>query len=83
MKIRYGGWLKNLIGGDAEDVVLPAGVTTVGALLDWLSSRGERYEKAFEHSSIFIVSVNWRYARQQDPVTNQDEVLLMPPIAGG
>ncbi|MDR2837791.1 MAG: MoaD/ThiS family protein [Azonexus sp.] len=83
MKIRYGGWLKKLLGCDEEEFVLPETVTTVGALLDWLPGRSERHEKALEHSGVFIVSVNWRYARRPDPVADKDEVLLMPPMAGG
>src|SRR5690606_20679305 len=42
MKIRYHAWLRHTMGRDQEDVVLPAGVRTVGELLDWLPTQGER-----------------------------------------
>lgn len=83
MKIRYHAWLRHTMGCDEEDIVLPAEVKTVGNLLDWLPTQGERYEKPLEFIDMIMVSVNRRYADRQQPLSNTDEVLLIPPISGG
>lgn len=83
MKIRYFAWLRHTLGRDEEDIVLPADVKTVGMLLDWLPTRGERYEKALEFRDVIMVSVNRQYADRHRPLSNSDEVLLIPPTSGG
>lgn len=83
MKIRYFAWLIDSVGCDEEQIALPAEVKNVGMLLDWMGTRGERYEKAFEFIAVVMVFVNERYADLDCPVGDGDEVLLVPPIAGG
>lgn len=83
MKIRYFAWLRHAMGCDEEDIVLPVEVKTVGMLLDWLPTRGERYEKALEFLDVMMVSVNRQYADRQRPLSDTDEVLLVPPTSGG
>ncbi len=83
MKLKYGAWLRNSMGRDAEDVALPPGVDDVGALLDWLARRGGRCEGALDYLDIVIVTVNSQYADRDYPVRDSDEVMLVPPIGGG
>ncbi len=83
MKITYYAWLKDTIGIDEEVVTLPAEVTNVGMLLNWLSGRGQQYERAFEFVEIVKVAVNRVYVENDHPVKDDDEVILFPPIAGG
>lgn len=83
MKIKYFAWLKDSVGCGEEEVALPAEVENVGMLLDWLETRGEKYEKAFEFIAVVMVFVNQHYADRSRPVSNDDEVMLVPPIAGG
>lgn len=83
MKIKYSAWLRHSIGCDEEQIALPAEVKNVGMLLDWLATRAGPYEKAFEFIAVVMVSVNQHYADRSQPVTDDDEVSLVPPIAGG
>lgn len=83
MKLRYYAWLRDSMGCAAEDIVLPVEVKNVGMLLDWLPTQGERFGKAFEFIDVVLVSVNQHYADRDHPVRNDDEVILVPPIAGG
>ncbi|MBW7902595.1 MAG: molybdopterin converting factor subunit 1 [Rhodocyclaceae bacterium] len=83
MKLRYFAWLRDSVGCAEEEVTLPAGVDNVGKLLDWLAGRGERYEQAFEFIAVVMVFVNQHYADRSRPVSDDDEVWLVPPIAGG
>lgn len=83
MKLRYFAWLRDSVGCAEEEVALPADVRNVGMLLDWLAGRGERYEQAFEFIAVVMVFVNQHYADRSRPVSDDDEVWLVPPIAGG
>ncbi|MCP5091041.1 MAG: molybdopterin synthase sulfur carrier subunit, partial [Gammaproteobacteria bacterium] len=58
MKITYFAWLRDEIGIDEEVVTLPAEVTNVGMLLNWLSGRGQQNERAFEFIETVKVAVN-------------------------
>lgn len=83
MKLRYFAWIRDCMGCDSEDIVLPEDVKNVGMLLDWLPTKGERFIRASEYIDVVIVSVNLHYADRDYPVCDEDEVCLAPPIGGG
>lgn len=83
MKLEYFAWLRDGMGCSSEQIELPDGVTTVGMLLDWLATRDARFKRAFEYIDVVHVSVNRHYADRNHPVHDDDEVSLVPPIAGG
>jgi molybdopterin synthase sulfur carrier subunit len=83
VKITYSAWLKDTVGIDEEIVALPDDVTNVGMLIDWLGSRGPAHARAFEFIEVVKVAVNKVYVDNDYAVTDDDEVILFPPIAGG
>jgi sulfur-carrier protein len=83
MKIIYFAWLKDKIGCAEEEITLPVEVTNVGMLINWLSGRGEKYEAAFEFIEVIKVVVNQTYVHNDQAVKDDDEVIFIPPIAGG
>lgn len=83
MKIKYFAWLGDKVGLDEEEVTLPPHVNNVGTLIDWLSSRGPRFEDAFEFIEVIKVIVNEMYVEEDQPVNNDDQVIFIPPISGG
>lgn len=83
MKLLYFAWLKTKTGMAEEDVTPPEGVTTVGALLDWLEGRGTNFADALADRGAIRVAVNQSYAKPGDPVGPNDEVALFPPVTGG
>ena len=83
MKLLYFAWLRARIGKAEESVELPAGVTTVTGLLDWLKTRGPGFAEALKDTRIVRVAVNQRYVAGDHPVKAGDEVALFPPVTGG
>ncbi len=83
MRLLYFAWLKQKIGHSEEEVTLPEGVKNVEELLQWLAGRGENYAAALSDPKAVRVAVNQEYARPADPVKNDDEVALFPPVTGG
>ena len=83
MKITYFAWLRDSVGCEAEEITLPAKVSTVGLLIDWMSTRGPQYEKAFEFIETSKVVVNQVIVQNDESINDDDEVMFIPPIAGG
>ena len=83
MKLLYFAWLRTKIGVAQESVDLPPEVTTVGQLVAWLASRSPAYAEALADPSVVRVAVNEEYAREDDSVSDGDEVALFPPVTGG
>lgn len=83
MKLLYFAWLKQKTGIGAEDITLPEDVTTLGALVDWLKTRGPGYGEALADLSVVRFAVNQDFAQLDHPLTDADEVALFPPVTGG
>jgi sulfur-carrier protein len=83
MKLLYFAWLRAKLGKPGETLSPPASVTTVGALLDWLETRGPAYRAALTDRRVIKVAVNQEYAGADHPVGPEDEIALFPPVTGG
>jgi molybdopterin converting factor subunit 1 len=83
MKIRYFAWLKQRTGCAEEEVDLPPGVATVGALVALLGERHPRLAEAAAATGVVRCAVNQEYAEADAPVRAGDEVALFPPVTGG
>ena len=83
MKLLYFAWLRAKSGTSEETVELPADVSTVGHLLEWLKRRGPRFADALKDASVVRVAVNQDYVPWDHPVRPGDEVALFPPVTGG
>ena len=83
MKLLYFAWLRSKTGIGEEDVSPPAGIATVGELLDWLAGRGPGYAAALADRRVVRVAVNQEYVGPDHPVAPGDEVALFPPVTGG
>jgi len=83
MKVKYFAWLRSRTGVASEELALPAGVATVGALVDWLAARGPGYAEAFRERAAVRAAVNHEYVGFDHPVAAGDEVAFFPPVTGG
>ena len=83
MKVLYFAWLRQRIGMAEETIALPNDVTTVSGLLIFLQGLSEQHAIALTDLSVVRVAVNQDYARHADPVSDEDEVALFPPVTGG
>ena len=80
VKVLYFASLKEALGMGGESVELPAGVTTVGALRDWLVAQGR--EKLASAKNLRC-AVNQDMAGLDAPVREGDEIAFFPPVTGG
>lgn len=82
VKILYFAGLREAVGQSAEQVVLPAGVGSVGQLHAHLAARGEAWA-ALATMKNLRVAVNQKMVALDAPVKDGDEVAFFPPVTGG
>ena len=83
MRLLYFAWVRERIGKPQEEVELPAGITTVGDLIGWLSKRGEEYAHAFENPKVIRAAIDRAHVRPDAPIAGAKEIAFFPPMTGG
>lgn len=85
MKIRllYFASLREQLGIAGEELELPQGVRTVGALRAHLRGRGPAWQAALAEGKSLRVAVNQEMAQPAASLAEGDEVALFPPVTGG
>ena len=82
MKVLYFASLREALGSGGEDLALPAGIATVGALRDHLAARSDAWV-ALTQTKNLRCAVNQRMVGFDAPVSDGDEVAFFPPVTGG
>lgn len=83
VRILYFAGLREATGSAAEEVALPAGVATVGALRAHLRARGGAWAEALGEGRRVRAAVNQDMAGDAAPIADGDEVAFFPPVTGG
>lgn len=83
VRLLYFAWVREQVGCSSEEVPLPPGVGTVGALVDHLTCRGPAYARVFERRRSIRCAVNQEFATLSDSVSPGDEIGFFPPVTGG
>jgi molybdopterin synthase sulfur carrier subunit len=83
VKLLYFAWVRQKVGRSEEELSVPANITTVGSLVDYLRRQGPGYEAAFEKPELLRCAVNQEHARFDARVGPNDEVAFFPPVTGG
>ena len=80
VKVLYFAGLKEALGIASESYDLPADVTTVGELRDWLVGQGRT---ALATAKNLRCAVNHDMAPLDAAVSDGDEIAFFPPVTGG
>jgi len=83
MKIVYFAWLRERLDKTEEDVNLPASVETIGDVMQWLKSRGEEYELAFDNPKVIRAAIDKTHVRPETKIAGASEIAFFPPMTGG
>jgi len=83
VKLLYFAWVRQRIGRSEEDLTVPASVSTVAALIEYLRGRGAGYEAAFRDAALLRCAVNQEHARFDAKIGPNDEIAFFPPVTGG
>ena len=83
IRVRFFASLKESLGRDAEELELPAAVSTVGGVRSYLRERGGVWAETLAESRRIAAAVNQDMAKQTAAVKAGDEVAFFPPVTGG
>ena len=75
--------LREQLGQPREDLELPAGIGTVGALRDHLRARGGAWASAFAANRPVRAAVNQDMVQPAAAIKAGDEIAFFPPVTGG
>lgn len=83
IKILYFARLREALGKDEEELVLPQGVATVGELADFLRRRGDAWASELGSGRAVRVAVNQDMAGPETVIAGGEEIAFFPPVTGG
>jgi molybdopterin synthase sulfur carrier subunit len=75
--------LREQVGRPKEEIDLPAGVATVGALRDHLRARGGAWGNVFAPNRPVRAAVNQDMVQPTAAIKAGDEIAFFPPVTGG
>lgn len=79
----YFARLREALGTGREELALPSGISTLGALRVHLAQRGEAWAKEMAAGRNLRAAVNQDIATADSPVKDGDEIAFFPPVTGG
>lgn len=83
MKLRYFAWVRERVGKTEEEIAPPAGIATIGELMEWLAGRGEEYAYAFENRKVIRAAIDRAHVRADAAIKGAREIAFFPPMTGG
>jgi molybdopterin synthase sulfur carrier subunit len=83
MRLLYFAWVKEKTGISAEEVDIPASVSTVAELMAWLKTRGPEFEHAFARSEVIRAAIDQSHVRHDAHLAGAREIAFFPPVTGG
>ena len=83
VRILYFARLRETLGKGEEQLVLPDGVATVGALADFLRQRGDTWASELGAGKAVRVAVNQDMASPETVIKGGEEIAFFPPVTGG
>lgn len=82
VNILYFARLREALGLERENFMLPAGVDTVAKLTTYLQQRGDHW-RILDLSGPTRCAVNQEVATAATPIRDGDEIAFFPPVTGG
>lgn len=83
IELRFFASVREQLGVAHESAELPAAVTTVGDVRQWLRTRGEPWGETLAEGRALRMAVDHAVARADTPVAEGSEVAFFPPVTGG
>lgn len=78
LKILAFGIAKDIIGGSSIQLPVEEGLTVAS-----LKKELQKKYPAFEELNSVAIAINNEYAEEEDLITINDEVVIIPPVSGG
>lgn len=83
MRLVYFAKVREAIGVDGEERILPENVLTVADCLEWLSGENANYAAAFANRDKLRFALDQQMVREETALENAMELAIFPPVTGG
>ena len=83
LKILYFAHLREQLGRECDDLVLPDEVANVAELIEFLKNTDPVVNDIFESTPKILVAINQVVVSRDSEVTQNDEIAFFPPMTGG
>jgi len=83
VRVLYFASVREKLGRDAEELELPADVSTIAGLRTHLRARGGAWAEALADNRLLRTAVNQDMAQPAAAIKPGDEVAFFPPVTGG
>lgn len=83
IKVLYFARIKEAVNYSTEDIDLPIDITTVTALKNYLSLRGDIWANLFNGKQVVRAAINHALVDDLAVIKTGDEVAFFPPVTGG
>ncbi|MDX1914182.1 MAG: molybdopterin converting factor subunit 1 [Methylophilus sp.] len=83
IKVLYFARIKEAVNYSSEEVDLPETVTSIATLKQWLSLRGETWNRLFNSEQVVRAAINHTLVDNLASIQTGDEVAFFPPVTGG
>ena len=83
INLRFFASVREAVGTSGEAVTLPEGVTTVGAVRDFLIARGGAWAEALGRERALRMAFDQVMCDAEMPIREGGEVAFFPPVTGG
>ena len=83
IKILYFARIKEAVNYSTEELNLPAEVSTITALKNYLSLRGDTWASLFNGKQVVRAAINHALVDDLAAIQAGDEVAFFPPVTGG
>ena len=83
LKIHYFAHLREQLGRECDDLVLPDGIVNVAELIEFLQLKDPIINEIFESTPKILVAINQVVVSRDSKITQNDEIAFFPPMTGG
>ena len=83
LKIHYFAHLREQLGRECDDLVLPDGIVNIADLIEFIKNADPAINDIFEATPKILVAINQVIVSRDSKVTQNDEIAFFPPMTGG
>ena len=83
IKILYFARIKEAVNYSTEEIELPSTISTITALKNYLSLRGDNWANLFSGKQVIRAAINHELVDNLATIKAGDEVAFFPPVTGG
>lgn len=83
VQLLYFAWVRERTGREAEELIVPEGIVTIGDLAAMLAARGAGFAEAFADTSRLRCALDQQLTGFDAAIGAAREIAFFPPVTGG